>query len=195
MINTNVMNYKKSLLSRVYNSALVLGTSWLIAAGAWISIHLPFSPVPVTLQTLVVLLAGLLLGKNLAAASVLAYLVQGAAGLPFFAGGRSGLAALLGPTGGYLFGFLAAAYVVGLLSELQFRSTMVRAAVCLLTGSIVIYIFGLAWLARFIPESQVLALGLYPFLAGDLLKLLVGISLVRGGSTALAWLVPGQERH
>lgn len=195
MNNTDILFHKKTLLSRVSSAALVLGTSWLFAISAQVSIHLPFSPVPVTGQTLAVLLAGLLLGKDLAAASVGAYLVQGAAGLPFFAGGRSGLAALLGPTGGYLFGFLAAAYVAGLLSKLRFRRSTFQTAVALLAGNLIIYIFGLSWLVRFVPGSRVLSLGLYPFLAGDLLKILLGVGLVRGGSALLSWLSPGFEHY
>ena len=124
------------------------------------------------------------LGKNRGSASIAAYLAQGAAGLPFFAGGKSGLATLLGPTGGYLFGFLAAAYIVGMLSELRYKRSLFQASSTIIVGNVIIYIFGLVWLARFVGESQVLQLGLYPFLIGDLLKILLGIVLV-GGSSAL----------
>lgn len=184
------MNYsdillpERSLPNRVVNIAIILGTSWIIAISAQITINLPFSPVPITAQTLAVLLAGLFLGKNLGAASVAAYLAQGAAGLPVFAGGKSGLAALFGPTGGYLFGFLAAAYIVGMLSELRYQRSLFQASSTIIVGNVIIYIFGLFWLARFVGESQVLQLGLYPFLIGDLLKILLGIVLV-GGSSAL----------
>lgn len=112
------------------------------------------------------------------------YLVQGAAGLPIFAGGKSGLVVLLGPTGGYLFGFLAAAFIVGMLSELRYKRSLIQAATALVIGNLIIYLCGLAWLARFVGESQVLQLGLYPFLVGDLLKVVLGIVLV-GGSSAL----------
>jgi len=184
------MNYsdilipERSLPNRVVNIAIILGTSWVIAISAQITINLPFSPVPITAQTLAVLLAGLFLGKNRGSASIAAYLAQGAAGLPFFAGGKSGLATLLGPTGGYLFGFLAAAYIVGMLSELRYKRSLFQASSTIIVGNVIIYIFGLVWLARFVGESQVLQLGLYPFLIGDLLKILLGIVLV-GGSSAL----------
>lgn len=184
------MNYsdilipERSLPNRVINIAIILGTSWVIAISAQITVNLPFSPVPITAQTLAVLLAGLYLGKNLGAASIAAYLAQGAAGLPFFAGGKSGLATLLGPTGGYLFGFLAAAYIVGMLSELRYKRSLFQASSTIIVGNVIIYIFGLFWLARFVGESQVLQLGLYPFLIGDLLKILLAIVLV-GGSSAL----------
>ena len=185
------MNYSEILMpertlpSRVINAAIILGASWGIALSAQITISLPFSPVPITGQTLVVLLTGLLLGRTRGTAAIAAYLAQGAAGLPFFAGGKSGLATLFGPTGGYLFGFLAAAYIVGMLSELKFKRSIFQAASTLILGNIIIYVFGLFWLARFVGESQVLQLGLYPFLVGDLLKIILGIVLIGGSSVLL----------
>ncbi|HDD60900.1 MAG: biotin transporter BioY [Chloroflexota bacterium] len=186
------MNYsdilipERSLSNRVVNIAIIMGTSWIVAISAQITINLPFSPVPITGQTLAVLLAGLFLGKNLGAASIAAYLAQGAAGLPFFAGGKYGLATLFGPTGGYLFGFLAAAYIVGMLSELRYQRSLFQASSTIIVGNVIIYIFGLVWLARFVGESQVLQVGLYPFLIGDLLKILLGIVLVGGSSAFLS---------
>ena len=120
---TDILHPQNPVNSRFSNIALTLGASWLIALSAQITFQIPFSPVPVTGQTLVVLLCGLLLGKNLAAAAVGSYLLQGAAGLPFFAGGKSGLATLLGPTGGYLFGFLAAlrTFIQGFVDRLRRR--------------------------------------------------------------------------
>lgn len=179
---TDIIHPHNPVNKRYANIALALGASWLIALGAQISLQIPFSPVPVTGQTLIVLLCGLMLGKNRAAAAVGAYLLQGAVGLPFFAGGKSGLAILLGPTGGYLFGFLAAAYVVGMLSELRHRRSPLQAGTALLLGNITIYLFGLAWLVRFTGEAQVLQLGLYPFLVGDALKLALAIAIASGGS-------------
>ena len=183
---TDILLNQKSVSNRVINGILILGTSWLIAISAQISIYLPFSPVPITGQTLIILLAGLVLGKNRGTAAVAIYLLQGASGLPFFAGGKSGLATLFGPTGGYLFGFLAAVYIVGMLSELRFKRSLFQAATALVIGNSIIYIFGLVWLARFIGESQALQLGLYPFLAGDLLKISLGVVLVGGSSVILS---------
>lgn len=181
---SDILVQEKSLPNRVINTAIILGASWIIAISAQITINLPFSPVPITGQTLAVLMAGLILGKTLGTASIAAYLAQGAAGLPFFAGGKSGLATLFGPTGGYLFGFLAAVYIVGMLSELRLKRSLFQASSAIVIGNIIIYVFGLVWLARFVGESQALQLGLYPFLIGDLLKILLGIVLV-GGSSAL----------
>ncbi len=181
---SDIITTQKSLPNRVVNTVLILGASWIIAFSAQISIIVPFSPVPITGQTLAVLLAGLILGKKLGTAAVAFYLAQGAAGLPIFAGGKSGLVVLLGPTGGYLFGFLAAAYIVGMLSELRYKRSLIQASTALVIGNVIIYFCGLAWLARFVGESQVLQLGLYPFLIGDLLKVVLGIVLI-GGSSAL----------
>jgi biotin transport system substrate-specific component len=193
------MNYadillpQRSVPSRVINFALVIGTSWLIAISAQISINIPFSPVPVTGQTLVILLAGLFLGKTLGTAAVAAYLVQGAAGLPVFAGGKSGFVTLIGPTGGYLFGFLAAVYFVGLLSELRHKRSLFQAASALVIGNIIIYGFGLLWLARFVGETRSLELGLFPFLIGDTLKILLGIVIVGGGSVLIKRINPNRN--
>lgn len=179
---TDILHQEKPISRRSFNIALTLGISWLIALSAQYSIQVPISPVPITGQTLVVLLSGLILGKNRAAGAVGMYLVQGAAGLPFFASGTSGMATLFGPTGGYLFGFLAAAYIVGLLSELRFKRSIWQAAFSLLIGNIIIYVFGLVWLARYVGEFQVLQMGLYPFLIGDTLKLTIGLVLISGRS-------------
>jgi biotin transport system substrate-specific component len=183
---TDIIITQKALPSRITNIALILGTSWLIAIGAQISIQLPFSPVPITAQTLVVLLAGLILGKNRGAAAVGSYLAQGALGLPIFAGGKSGWLTLTGPTGGYLFGFLAAVYVVGLISEMQFKRSVPQAATAMVIGNLIIYAFGLIWLARFVGENNALQLGLYPFLVGDLLKISLGVVLVGGSSLLIS---------
>ena len=98
--------------SRLSNIVLILASSLLIAASAQIAIPLPFSPVPITGQTFAVLLVGFVLGARLGAWSVAVYLFEGAMGMPFFSGGGAGAGWLLGPTGGYLVGFLVAAFVV-----------------------------------------------------------------------------------
>ena len=182
---TDILHSPDSANIRAVKAILVITASWLIALSAQVSLNLPFSPVPITGQTLGVLLCGIILGRNLGAAAVGAYLLQGAAGLPVFAGARSGLAVLLGPTGGYLFGFLAAAYIVGVLAELPYRRSPFQAALTLLLGNLIIYAFGLVRLARFVGESQALQLGFYPFLIGDGLKLALAVLLVSGSG----WLI------
>lgn len=151
--------------------ALVVLGAGLIALMAQVQFPLPFSPVPVTGQTFAVLLVGASLGARLGATSVGLYLVGGVAGLPVFTGGTAGLARLSGPTGGYLIGFIAAAFVVGLLVERGWDRRIWTAAIAMLVGEVVIYVFGLGWLSRFPLTVGVMEAGLLPFIAGDLYKL------------------------
>jgi len=165
----------------LYDAVLVIGGSWLVALGAQISILLPSSPAPITGQTLAVLLVGALLGSRRGALSLLAYLGEGIAGLPVFAGGMVGLPYLLGPTGGYLVGFVAAAFITGLLAESGWNRHMETAFLAMLMGNIVIYVFGLPWLGCFVGAEKVLSAGLYPFILGDLLKAASSAMLLPGG--------------
>jgi biotin transport system substrate-specific component len=155
----------------------VIGASLLIAWGAQLRIPVPFSPVPVTAQTLVVLLAGALLGSKRGVQAVVLYLLAGLLGWPIFAGASGGLAVLLGPTGGYLIGFIAAAYIVGRLTERGENRNALATIGALLLGTVVIYAFGLLRLAAFVGVERVIALGLAPFIIGDLFKL-AGATLI-----------------
>jgi biotin transport system substrate-specific component len=150
------------------------------------AIPLPFSPVPVTGQTLAVLLMAVLLGSHRASLCALTYLAEGAVGYPVFARGAAGVAHLLGPTGGYLFGFVAAAYAVGLLAERGWDSRYSTAFLAMLAGNVIIYLFGLPWLAVFVGWERTLALGLLPFIPGDIAKLLVATALLPWGRKLLA---------
>jgi biotin transport system substrate-specific component len=188
---SNILQSDKSIPSTVVNIALILLASWIIGVSGQLSIALPFSPVPITGQTIIVLLTGAFLGKNRGAGAVGLFLAQGAAGLPVFAGGKSGLAVLVGPTGGYLFGFLAAAYIVGCLTELRYERSILYTAISLLVGNAIIYTFGLIWLVRFVGESQVLSLGLYPFILGDAIKIILGLIGI-GGSKMIQGLANHQ---
>ncbi|GFP35213.1 biotin transport system substrate-specific component [Candidatus Hakubella thermalkaliphila] len=167
----------------LYDVLLILGGSLLPALSAQIAIPLPFSPVPITGQTFAVLLVGTLLGSRRGALAMLAYLGEGLLGLPVFAGGRGGLAVFMGPTAGYLWGFVAAAFLVGSLAERGWDRHIWSAGAAMFLGNGVIYLFGLPWLSYFLPGSlsQVLALGLYPFIPGDILKLaLAALALPSG---------------
>ena len=155
------------------DAALVLGGSLLVALSAQIRVSLPFTPVPITGQTFGVLLVGALLGARRGALSLVAYLVEGAAGLPVFAGGAAGVQYLVGPTSGYLVGFVAAALVTGWLAERRWDRRVWTAALAMAVGNLVIYGFGLPWLARFVGPEQVLVAGMLPFLPGDALKLVL----------------------
>lgn len=163
-----------------YDIALVVGGSLFIALCARLRIPLPFSPVPITGQTLAVLLVGALLGSRRGGLSLLTYLVEGACGLPVFQGGNAGLAYLAGPTGGYLVGFVAAAYVTGLLAERGWDRRTGTTILAMLLGNATLYAFGLPWLAVFVG-SNALSLGFYPFIAGDLLKVALAATLLPSG--------------
>ncbi len=128
---------------RAGRAAAVVGMSLLIAAGAQLEVRFPFTPVPLTGQTFGVLLAGLLLGSRAGAAAVALYLLEGTLGLPFFAGGAGGAAMLAGPTGGYLLGFLPAAWLAGRLAERGWDRTPLLAAAAMLLGSAVLFACGL----------------------------------------------------
>ena len=168
-------------IAMLYDLALVTGGSVFIALAARIAIPLPFSPVPITGQTLAVLLVGALLGSRQGAISLLLYLLEGAVGLPVFAGGTGGLVRLLGPTGGYLVGFVAAVFVTGWLAERQWDRRFRSNFLAMLVGNIVIYVFGLPWLACFVGADKALALGLYPFIPGDLVKLVIATMALPSG--------------
>lgn len=160
----------------------------LTAVAARLAVHLPFSPVPVTGQTLAVLLAGAALGWRRGALSQLAYLVEGAAGLPVFAGGTAGLAVLVGPTAGYLVGFVFAAALIGALLERPSRPGVPATLLAMTLGSAVVYLFGVAWLSHFIPGGLTAAIvvGIVPYLPGDLLKILIASGVVPGARRIVA---------
>jgi len=160
----------------VITAGAAIAWAYLVALSAQLRVYLPFSPVPVTAQTLVVLLGGALLGARRGALAAALYLVGGAAGLPFFAGGT-----LAGPTGGYLIGFVLGAYVVGLLWEHWTKSDarrFVAAWLVFALGHGVIYVLGLVWLARFVGWPAALPLGLAPFVIGDLAKVVIAAAIV-----------------
>lgn len=150
----------------------VLGGSWLVALMAQVRLPLPFTPVPITGQTFGVLLMGFALGARRGFLCLALYLLQGGMGLPFFAGGASGWGHLLGPTGGYLWGFVGAAALMGWLAERGWDRSFLRTLAGMGLGNLLIYLFGLPWLAAFVGWERVWLQGLLPFLPGDALKAL-----------------------
>lgn len=153
--------------------SLVVAFSLLTALAAQIVI--PIGPVPITGQTFAVLLTGALLGSRLGAMSLIVYLMEGAAGLPFFYGGHGGLAHLLGPTGGYLVAFPAAAFITGAFAENGWDKRFHSAVVAMFIGSLVILLAGWAWFATVMhtapwPAFQV---SVMPHLVGDVIKILL----------------------
>jgi biotin transport system substrate-specific component len=146
----------------------------LLAVLAQISIPLPFTPVPLTGQTFGVLLVAAALGSKRGTSSMILYILEGALGLPFFAGGASGWHVLVGATAGYLVGFVVAAYVIGLLAERGLERTIRTSFVPFVVGTLVIYFFGVAWLAIVLGSiSKAIGAGLLPFVIGDVIKLIL----------------------
>ncbi len=170
------------------NAALIVGGSLLLTLAA--KIQVPFYPVPMTLETLAVLLIGALLGARLGGATLLLFLAGGALGLPVFADTPQhgiGLAYMMGPTGGYLLGFLLAAVATGWLAERGWDRRPLSAVAMLLIGNALIYLPGLAWLGTLLGwDKPILAWGLYPFLLGDALKLALAATTL-----PLAWHIFG----
>jgi biotin transporter BioY len=153
--------------------SLVIIASLAIALMSQFELMLPFSPVPITLQTFAIMACGLLLGKVRGTISVFAYICEGALGLPFFAGGSGGVRYLLGPTGGYLLGFVFCCYLAGLSKEIGFSSNFLKLLLSLLIANISIYLFGLFQLSLFVPKNYLFQIGFYPFILGDLTKIVL----------------------
>jgi len=140
-------------------------------------VQVPFYPVPMTMQTLVVLMIGMAYGRLLGTATVVAYLLAGAAGLPVFAGTPErgiGLAYMMGPTGGYLLGFLISVWLMGLLAERGWSSSFLLSGVAMVVGHAIILVAGLAWLTGLLGFEKAIAVGLTPFLATTLVKCALG---------------------
>ena len=165
---------------------LVLGAAALMGVLAQVAI--PFVPVPITGQTLGVLLLGALLGSRRGALALLVYLGEGLAGLPVFANFASawtpsstGVLTIVGPTAGYLLSFPIAAFVVGALAERGWDRQVWTAAAAMLVGQAVVYAGGLSWLAQLVGPTRAIELGLLPFLAGDAVKLIVAALALPAG--------------
>jgi biotin transport system substrate-specific component len=152
------------------DTLLVIAASLVTAAAAQVEIRLPWTPVPITGQTFAVLLSGTVLGARRAFLAQCFYLLEGACGLPFFAGGAAGVAKLIGPSGGYLIAFPFAAAMTGAFAEHSLDRTPLRMFMSMIAGSVVIFGLGLGQLSRFVPSGSLLASGLLPFIPGDLIK-------------------------
>jgi biotin transport system substrate-specific component len=161
--------------SRVRTAAFVLAFALLTALAGQFTFTLPWTPVPITMQTFAVLLAGASLGWQAGAASQILFVFLGAIGFHFFAGGAHGWHVISGATGGYLIGFIVAALVVGKLAEMKQDREFLTSIPAMLTGTAIIYVFGATWLAHNLHVSMAKAveLGVAPFLIGDTFKLLL----------------------
>lgn len=150
----------------------------IIAILGYVSVVVPISPVPITGQTLGIMIIGLLLNKKQAAYSVLIWILVGIAGAPVFSGGRGGLSVLFSPTGGYIVGFLVGAYAISALKGESI--SLVRMSLSVVFGGIfVIYMFGIPWLAYTTGMDIYTAFtkGAFPFLVGDLIKSFIAVNL------------------
>ena len=160
---------------------LVIGFSLLTALSAQIVI--PIGPVPITGQTFAVLLAGALLGSRLGAMALIAYLIEGASGLPFFAGGAAGIAHLMGQSGGYLIAFPAAAFITGAFAEQGWDRKYLSAVVAMAVGSVVIILCGCLWFSFLTRTSPVVAFQIndMKFIPGDIIKILLAAAVLPTG--------------
>lgn len=189
-----------TLISTLWPAQPILRTlrvSALVALGVVLlttsaKLQIPFYPVPLTLQTFVVLVLGMVYGARLGAATVGTYLLVGAGGLPVFAGTPEkgiALAYMVGPTGGYLLGFVIAAWICGALAARGWDRNVVSTALAMLVGNAAIYIPGLLWLGWLLGwDKPILEWGLTPFLLGDLTKLVLAAALM-----PLAWKLLGRR--
>lgn len=171
--HTNYLSLSKAIWPELeigYGRKLLLAVAGTIVLAISAKIQIPFYPVPMTMQTLVVIMIGALFGARLGMATILLYLAEGFMGLPVFAGPVAGPAYLAGPTAGYLFGFVLAAGLAGALAERGWDRKIHTTFALMLLSTALIFIPGVAWLAILIGLPLAIAKGLVPFLLGGLLK-------------------------
>jgi biotin transport system substrate-specific component len=179
--NETLLGVALAPLDLVRQVGLVIGFSLLTALAAQIVI--PIAPVPITGQTFAVLLTGALLGSRLGAITMIVYLIEGAIGLRFFAGGHFGLAHLVGPYGGYLISFPAAAYITGAFAEHGWDRRFLSAAAAMAVGSLVILFCGWAWFsfAWHTPPMLALTQTVTNLVPGDIIKILLAAAVLPSG--------------
>lgn len=174
------------------DALFILGGVALVTLAAQVRIPLPFTPVPITGQTFAVVLVGAGLGAVRGTITLLLYVALGAAGLPIFSGWQGNWVVFTGATGGYLIGFIVAAAVTGFLAERGWDRHLRSSIGAMLTGNVIIYLFGLPWLAAVVNTgfTKTLEAGLYPFIPGDLIKLYLAAMALPG-----AWRLLGRGNH
>ncbi len=151
-----------------------------IGVAAQAAIPLPWTPVPISLQTLALSLIGATMGSRRGVMTVLTYLLMGCMGLPVFAKGACGAAHLIGPTGGYLIGYIGTAWLTGFLVERGLSDRPWKVLIAMIAGQTLLFSLGLLWLAQFIGADRVLMAGLIPFLPGDAIKLSIAAMCLPG---------------
>lgn len=172
---------------------LVIVFSLFIAAAAQFAIHI--GPIPITGQTFAVLLTGALLGSRLGAAAVIAYLIEGAIGLPFFAGGAAGIVRFFGPTGGYLVAFPAAAFVTGAFAEQGWDKNYLQAVAAMAVGSAIVFLGGWAWYSVLTSTPPIAAfqIAVLPYLPGDAIKIALAAAVLPTGWALLKRKASGKD--
>src|SRR5438132_4437076 len=160
------------------NVALVIAGSAIIAIAAQIAIPVPFTPVPLTLQPIAVILVGAALGSQRGAAAATLYLLEGLSGLPVFAQGHGGPLWLIGPTAGYLYSYPFAAFIAGWFSQRGWGNTVARSIFGMLVALAVIYIGGWSWLTHFAGPRGAFTMGVAPFIVADMVKVVLGAALL-----------------
>ena len=199
MSNLTLAFGRPTLADRIFSRTLAMDLV-LIAAGAALTavaaqVAVPLWPVPVTGQTLAVLLVGVTLGAVRGGISMVLYALLGIIGLPVFSESSSGWGVVAGPTGGYIIGFIFSAILTGWLAQREWDRKLLRAFVAFLAGSVVTFAFGLPWLAAYlggvgVPNdlNSVLQAGLYPFIFGGVVKAILGAGII-----TLAWVAVGRR--
>ncbi len=179
--NETLLGVALAPLDVVRQVGLVIGFSLLTALAAQVVI--PIGPIPITGQTFAVLLGGALLGSRLGAIAMIVYLMEGASGLPFFQSGHFGLLYLMGPTGGYLIAFPAAAYVTGAFAEHEWDRRYLTAAAAMAIGSAIIMLSGWAWFSVVMRTSPLLTLyaTVIKFIPGDIIKISLAAAVLPSG--------------
>ena len=171
----NKLKSFENINSTFLNILLVLLGTLLLAISA--KVQVPFWPVPMTMQTFVIFLIGMTYSIRLSFATVAMYLFEGAAGLPVFASG-GGIAYLIGPTAGYLYGMLFASIVISYLANLGFSKTYFKATLSLLLGAIIIFAFGIIYLGSIIGFEKAIVAGLLPFIPSEIFKIALAVTLI-----------------
>ncbi len=173
LINSLLSTYE--INTHYKNIALVLFGTLLLTISS--KIQVPFWPVPMTMQTFIVFIIGMSYGWKLALSTLIAYLLEGASGLPVFAKG-GGLLYLIGPTAGYLYGMAIAAGVIGFLAERGYNDSYIKSLISLIIGTIIIFVLGVGYLGSVIGYDKALAGGLYPFMPSEFFKIGLAVVLI-----------------
>ncbi len=173
LINSILSTY--NINTYLKNIALVLFGTLLLALSS--KVQVPFWPVPMTMQTFMVFIIGMAYGWRLAFFTLVAYLIEGALGLPVFAKG-GGLLYLMGPTAGYLYGMTIAAAVIGFFAELGYNESYFKSLISLLIGTFIIFLLGVGYLGSIIGYDKALAGGLYPFIPSEFFKIGIAVVLI-----------------